>query len=221
MSKQPRQNGHLIANTLLRKFLTYLCALKKSIRSMTNLEILAQRSNSTCELCGATDRLEAYTVAPKTGKHADEQALLCGTCRSQIEDPATVDANHWHCLNDSMWSEVPAVKVLAWRMLSHLHSTDLLDLLYLDDDTLAWANAGQAAATSTDPELKHIDSNGVVLENGDTVVLIKDLDVKGASFAAKRGTAVRNIRLVFDNPEQIEGKVNGQTIVILTKYVKK
>ncbi len=188
---------------------------------MTNLEIIAQRSNNACELCGATADLEAYTVAPKTGNDPDELALLCGTCRSQIEDPATADANHWHCLNDSMWSEVPAVKVLAWRMLTHLNSTDLLDMLYLDDETLAWANAGQSAAADADPEMKHIDSNGVVLENGDTVVLIKDLDVKGTSFAAKRGTAVRNIRLVFDNPEQIEGKVNGQTIVILTKYVKK
>jgi protein PhnA len=47
------------------------------------------------------------------------------------------------------------------------------------------------------------------------------LDVKGANFTAKRGTAVRNIRLVHDNPEQIEGKINGQGIVILTQYVKK
>jgi protein PhnA len=59
------------------------------------------------------------------------------------------------------------------------------------------------------------------LENGDSVVLIKELDVKGATFSAKRGTAVRNIRLVADNPEQIEGKINGQSIVILTKFVKK
>ncbi|MCU0346714.1 MAG: PhnA domain-containing protein [Saprospiraceae bacterium] len=188
---------------------------------MTNLEIITQRSNATCELCGATDHLEAFAVAPKTGNTPDEMALLCDTCRHQIEEPATADEKHWHCLNDSMWSEVPAVKVLAWRMLTHLNSTDLLDMLYLDDETLAWASAGQSAAADNDPELKHIDSNGVVLENGDTVVLTKDLDVKGASFAAKRGTAVRNIRLVFDNPEQIEGKVNGQTIVILTKYVKK
>jgi protein PhnA len=59
------------------------------------------------------------------------------------------------------------------------------------------------------------------LESGDTIVLIKDLDVKGANFTAKRGTAVRNIKLVKDNVEQIEGKINGQGIVILTQYVKK
>jgi len=45
--------------------------------------------------------------------------------------------------------------------------------------------------------------------------------VKGSSMVAKRGTAVRGISLVRDNPEQIEGRVNGQQIVILTKFVKK
>jgi protein PhnA len=60
-----------------------------------------------------------------------------------------------------------------------------------------------------------------VLQAGDTVVLIKDLDVKGAGFTAKRGTAVRGISLVADNPEQIEGRVNGQQLVLLTKFVKK
>ncbi len=191
---------------------------------MTNLEILQQRSNNACELCGAAEDLAAFSVSPKSGSNADESALLCGTCRSQIEDPATADENHWRCLNESMWSEVPAVKVLAWRMLNQLSSAgwpaELLEMLYLDDETMAWASAGQSS-TELEAEQKHVDSNGVVLENGDTVVLIKDLDVKGATFTAKRGTAVRNIRLVFDNPEQIEGKVNGQQIVILTKYVKK
>jgi protein PhnA len=52
-------------------------------------------------------------------------------------------------------------------------------------------------------------------------VLIKDLPVKGSSMVAKRGTAVRSIRLVRDNAEQIEGRVNDQTIVILTQFVKK
>ncbi|WP_339653117.1 alkylphosphonate utilization protein [uncultured Salegentibacter sp.] len=67
----------------------------------------------------------------------------------------------------------------------------------------------------------HKDSNGAVIETGDTVVLTKDLNVKGSSFTAKRGTDVRRVSLVYDNPEQIEGKVEGQQIVILTKFVKK
>jgi protein PhnA len=63
--------------------------------------------------------------------------------------------------------------------------------------------------------------SALLSESGDTVTLIKDLNVKGAGFTAKRGTAVRNISLVPDNPEHIEGRVNGQQIVILTKFVKK
>jgi len=47
------------------------------------------------------------------------------------------------------------------------------------------------------------------------------LNVKGAGFTAKRGTAVRNISLVPDTPGHIEGRVNGQQIVILTKFVKR
>jgi protein PhnA len=74
---------------------------------------------------------------------------------------------------------------------------------------------------SDDEVVRHLDSNGVVLEAGDTVTLIKDLNVKGSSLTAKRGTAVRNISLVPDNPEHIEGRVEGQQIVILTKFVKK
>jgi protein PhnA len=51
--------------------------------------------------------------------------------------------------------------------------------------------------------------------------LIKTLDVKGSSISAKVGTVVKNIRLVADNVEQIEGRVDSQLIVILTKYLRK
>jgi len=93
-------------------------------------------------------------------------------------------------------------------------------MLYLDDETLTWAQATGEGQNDED-EVRHLDSNGAVLEAGDTVTLIKDLNVKGANFTAKRGTAVRGISLVADNAEHIEGKVNGQQIVILTKFVKK
>jgi protein PhnA len=123
-----------------------------------------------------------------------------------------------------MWSEIPAVQVLAWRMLNRIQNEtwpqDLLEMLYLDEETLAWAKAAGDGEDQEDAII-HKDSNGVKLETGDAVVLIKDLNVKGGGFTAKRGTAVRNIRLVHDNPEHIEGKVEGQTIVILTQYVKK
>jgi protein PhnA len=191
---------------------------------MSTEQELHQRSESKCELCGATENLGVYGVPPDSDGSAEQSILVCDTCREQIENPDKVDVNHWRCLNDSMWSQVPAVQVMAWRMLTRLSAEgwpqELLDMLYLDDETLAWAKAG-GEGQSEEESVRHLDSNGAVLEAGDTVHLIKDLNVKGSSLVAKRGTAVRNISLVRDNPEQIEGRVEGQQIVILTKFVKK
>lgn len=191
---------------------------------MSTEKTLKARSGSKCELCGASEGLAVYEVPPNSTGGADESLLICRTCHEQIEDPEKVDPNHWRCLNDSMWSQVPAVQVMAWRMLMRLSSEgwprDLLEMLYLDDEALAWAQAtgeGESDAAGA----RHVDSNGAVLEAGDTVTLIKDLNVKGANFTAKRGTAVRGISLVADNPEHIEGRINGQQIVILTKFVKR
>lgn len=183
------------------------------------------RSNSCCELCSSTTNLESYEILPlqNNGK-IDDYVLICEKCKNQLENTNSTDTNHWRCLNDSMWSEIPAVKVLVYRILHLIKNEtwpqDLLDMLYLDDETLSWAQANGTGKEEEDLII-HKDSNGVKLEAGDTVVLIKDLNVKGGGFTAKRGTAVRNIRLVHDNPEHIEGKVEGQTIVILTQYVKK
>lgn len=181
---------------------------------------LEKRSNGICELCGSTEGLSVYTIPPRNNASMDNSIHVCSTCSTQLNDDDQIEPNHWRCLNDSMWSEVDGVKVVAWRMLNKLKSegwpNDLLDLMYMEDETLKWAKEGQ-----NDGGAKHVDSNGVELQTGDSVVLIKDLKVKGGGFTAKRGTAVRNIRLVHDNPEHIEGKVEGQTIVILTEYVKK
>lgn len=191
---------------------------------MTIEATLKARSDSKCELCSSPDNLNVYEV-PKdssSGSNSDECVLVCETCNGQLQNPDTIDVHHWRCLNDSMWNENAAVQVVAWRMLNRLSSDetwaqDLLDMLYLDDELLEWARAGQ----STSDAVKHVDSNGTTLASGDNVTLIKDLDVKGANFTAKRGTAVRGISLVHDNAEHIEGRVNGQRIVILTKFVKK
>lgn len=187
-------------------------------------EELQVRSESKCELCSATENLGVYEVPPGSNGSADECVLICETCREQIENPEKVDVHHWRCLNDSMWSQVPAVQVMAWRMLKRLSSEgwpqELLDTLYLDESTQTWAQA-TGEAESNEATVKHVDSNGAVLNAGDAVTLIKDLPVKGASFTAKRGTVVRGISLVSDNPEHIEGRVSGHHIVILTKFVKK
>lgn len=57
--------------------------------------------------------------------------------------------------------------------------------------------------------------------NGNNAVLTQALNVKGTNFTASKGTVFKRIKLVNDNPEQIESKINDQVIVILTKFVKK
>ncbi len=195
---------------------------------MSTEEALHERSESRCELCGATEGLGVYEVSHGPNSGADTCALICRTCCEQIENPDRVDVHHWRCLNDSMWSQEPAVQVIVWRMLNRLNDEgwpqDLLNMLYLGEETRAWAQAtgeGRNDEDAVKHAVKHVDNNGAVIEAGDAVTLIKDLNVKGANFTAKRGTVVRGISLVVDNHEHIEGRVNGQHIVILTKFVKK
>ena len=188
---------------------------------MLNLAELKQRSGTKCELCSADDAGVAYSVPSSEGQ-GDAEILLCAVCESQISSATdSLDHQHWRSLNDSMWSAVPAVQVMAWRLLKRLEAEswaqDLFEMLYLDDALLEWAQAGVEDEGAI---IIHKDSNGSVLSAGDTVTIIKDLNVKGTSFVAKRGTAVRGISLT-DNPEHIEGRVNGTRIVILTCYVKK
>lgn len=192
---------------------------------MSILKKIHVRSASKCELCGSIDNLQMYEVPPGSKGSVEDSILTCITCSDQIENPDKVAVNHWRCLNDSMWSEVKAVQVVAWRMLTRLSShgwpQDLLDMMYLEDETLEWAKATGEGQVEDEHKIVHRDSNGIVLEAGDSVVLIKDLPVKGSSMVAKRGTAVRRISLDPDNDEYIEGKVDGIQIVIITKYVKK
>ena len=96
-------------------------------------------------------------------------------------------------------------------------------MLYLEEEVRAWAESGDDSGhvEAASESVVHRDSNGTVLSSGDTVTLIKDLNVKGAGFTAKRGTAVRGISLVQDNAAHVEGRINGQQIVILTEFVKK
>jgi protein PhnA len=182
---------------------------------------LEQRSNNTCELCTAPDNLSVFPVPPTSDLSAQQSILICSTCLAQIEGGDELDINHWRCLTDSMWNQEPAVQVMAYRMLHKLSSEswaqDALDMIYMEDDVKTWAEQGIAAAEREGPTR---DSNGAELQDGDDVTLIKDLKVKGANFTAKQGTLVRGISLT-DNPEHIEGKVNGTRIVLVANYLKK
>jgi protein PhnA len=106
------------------------------------------------------------------------------------------------------------------RLNSNTWATDALDMMYMEDEHLNWAKATGDHEDQGELEF-HRDCNGAILQTGDSVTLIKTLEVKGSQVKANVGVAVRNIRLVHDNLEQIEGKIDGQQIVILTKYVKR
>lgn len=191
---------------------------------MSLIEQLSARSGNKCELCNATNGLAVYEVPPTSNANTDNSILVCKICLDQIEKTEQINPEHWKILTETMWSEFAPVQVVAWRMLSRLRNegwaADSLDILYLDEDTLEWAKKTGDHEQDGTVEF-HQDSNGTRLHEGDTVVLIKTLDVKGSTLSAKLGTVVKNIRLVHNNVEQIEGKVEGQTIVILTKYLRK
>ena len=172
---------------------------------------LQERSSGCCELCGVQEGLQAYIVAPK-----EETIVICSTCTATIDTPLE-DAKHWNCLHDSMWSSVPAVQVMAFRLLTQLGAQDQLDMLYLEEDVKVWAQKGLATETQEPTR----DANGTILAEGDSVSIIKDLVVKGAGFTAKQGTTVKNIRMVPGDPTHIQGRVNGTVIYIISAYLKK
>jgi protein PhnA len=191
---------------------------------MPSVAQLKSRSGDHCELCQSDIGLGVYEVGPEPVAIHDMEILICETCKAQIEKKAPLDENHWKCLTTTMWSEVPAIQVMSWRMLNRLKqeswAAESLDMMFMDDDTLAWAKASGDHENDATVDL-HRDCNSALLNEGDAVVLIKSLDVKGSTLNARMGTVVKNIRLVQDNTEQIEGKIEGQVIVILTKYVRK
>lgn len=185
---------------------------------------LEERSGQQCELCAATHQLTIYEVPPVGAAGFDGSVLVCATCKTQIENPEEVDVNHWRCLNDAIWNQFSPVKIVAWRMLHRLKGEgwpkDLLEMMYLEEADLHFAQASGDHLEESEKVI-HRDANGVILEAGDTVVLIKDLKVKGSSMVAKQGTAVRRISLDHENAQYIEGRVSGTQIVIITDYVKK
>ncbi len=166
-----------------------------------------------CVLCAAAPA--ALVALPP-----NDTVTLCAICAAALAGDIT-PGPRWRCLGDAVWAAEAPTQIAAWRLLKALPgeswAAEVLDTVYLDPEVMARAMAVAVAEAA----VIHRDSNGAVLAAGDSVVLIKDLPVKGSSMVAKRGTAVRNIRLVLDNPDQIEGRVNDQQIVILCQFVKK
>lgn len=181
---------------------------------------LARRCKSSCELCSENTSLTIYEIPPVNDPDIDKCLMLCEECHQQVSGTTKVNPNHWHCLNDSAWSELPAIQVVVWRILkelnSHLWAQDLAEQLYLDESVIEWAEDDGSKSKGK----KTLDSNGAELFEGDTVTVIKDLDVKGAGFTAKRGTVVKGIHLTGD-PDYIEGRINKTRLVLKTCFMKK
>lgn len=181
------------------------------------LDKLKERSEGLCELCSKNEATVAYTVTPKKDDAIENQVGLCNTCLEKLD--AISEGFYWRVLEGSIWNPEPSVQALSFRILQNYKEEDwasgVLSMVDIDEDVQQWAlSALEVAAV-------HKDAFGNVLENGDTIVLTQALDVKGTSFSAPKGTVVKKIRLVHDNHEQVEGKINEQMIVILTKFVKK
>lgn len=185
---------------------------------------LEARATGACELCTSSEPLHYVNLEALEGTTEEISVAVCETCAKQLLRKDPLDPAHWQVLSTTMWSEYRPVKIAAWRMLQrlkdHTWAADALEMLYLDDAETALAKRSGDHTRSAEVEF-HQDANGNRLEHGDTVVLIKSLDVKGSSLTAKMGTVVRNIRLDANNPNYIEGRVEGQQIVILTQYVCK
>src|SRR5947208_1775954 len=108
-------------------------------------EQLLQRSDNKCELCQSGDTLKTYEVLPQSYNSEENCIVICDTCRAQIDRKAELNSSHWSGLTGTMWSEVPGIQVVSWRMLNRLKheswAMDSLEMMYLEDETLAWAKA--------------------------------------------------------------------------------
>jgi protein PhnA len=97
--------------------------------------------------------------------------------------------------------------------------------IYPDGDNNVCADCGyewplQAAAAEAEDESVVRDANGTVLQNGDAVVLIKDLKVKGSSITLKVGTKVKSIRLVGGDHE-VDCRMDGGNFMLKACFLRK
>ncbi|MCC6185642.1 MAG: PhnA domain-containing protein [Chitinophagaceae bacterium] len=191
---------------------------------MALIDDLKSRSGNKCELCESTSNLSVYEVGPSSGNVKGNEIFACAKCVAQIDKKEDFDPKHWDCLKTAMWSEVIPVQVVAWRILNRMRqeawAAEAIDMMYFDDETMLWAKATGDHESDASVDL-HKDSNGHILENGDSIVLIKSLDVKGSTVNARLGTVVKNIRLDPNDTGYVEGRIEGQSIMIKTMYVRK
>jgi protein PhnA len=140
---------------------------------------LVERSNNKCEICQSREPLSAFFIPESPDTTANCYVFICQVCLSNIDAKGDCDLQHFRCLTNSMWSSTAAVQVMSYRLLHQclpeLWAQDAIDMLYLEEEFLLWAQADLAA--EKEPTL---DANGVALQPGDAVTVMKDLEVKGA-----------------------------------------
>lgn len=107
---------------------------------------LARRAKSKCEITGAAGvPLWPYEVPPVgADPDIDRTLLISEECGEMLEHPERLAGRHWQCLAEAVWSEMPAVQVVAWRMLNELAkredwAREALEEVILDPETEAWA----------------------------------------------------------------------------------
>lgn len=111
---------------------------------------LARRAKSKCELTGAAGvPLRPYEVPPvPADPELGRTLLLSEACHDVLENPKRLAGREWQCLAEAVWSEMPAVQVVAWRMLNHLAkredwAREVVEELFLDEEVEAWAKSAE------------------------------------------------------------------------------
>ena len=109
---------------------------------------LARRAKSKCELTGAAGvPLRPYEVPPVADEPDIERTLLVSeACHEMLEYPKRLQGREWQCLAEIVWSEMPAVQVVAWRMLNELAkredwAREVIEEVFLDEEVEAWAKS--------------------------------------------------------------------------------
>lgn len=107
---------------------------------------LARRAKSRCEITGASGvPLWPYEVPPVGAEpDIDRTILVSPSCREMLEHPERLHGREWQCLTETVWSDMPAVQVTAWRMLRELAkredwAREALDEVFLDPGIEEWA----------------------------------------------------------------------------------
>ncbi|MES2657386.1 MAG: phnA protein [Verrucomicrobiota bacterium] len=111
---------------------------------------LARRAKSKCELTGAAGvSLRPYEVPPVgEDPDIDKTLLVSEACLEVLEHPARLKGREWQILAETVWSELPATQVVAWRMLNQLAKTEdwareVIEEVFLDEEVEEWAKSAE------------------------------------------------------------------------------